>query len=143
MATTSSTTAASPPASGTAARPRPIAALFRGRLHDPDHVILRRSLRVMIFTPTLFAVTGFAFGRPTMALFASFGSFCLMAMTDFGGPVRRRFVGYLVLTALCVGLIVLATFLADWIVVAAVGMGIVAFVVRLAGLFGGYAARLK
>jgi uncharacterized membrane protein YccC len=139
VAATSSTTTASPPATGPAAHPGRLAALFRGRLHDPDRVILRRSLRVMIFTPTLFALTGFAFGRPTMALFASFGSFCLMAMTDLGGPLRRRFVGYLVLTALCAALIVLATFLAEWVVLAAIGMAVVAFVVRLAGLFGGYA----
>ena len=93
----------------------------------------------MIFTPLLFALTGFALGRPTMALFASFGSFCLMAMTDLGGPLRRRFVGTLVITALCAGLIALGTVLAHWIVLAAVGMGIVAFLVRFAGLFGGYA----
>ena len=74
-----------------------------------------------------------------MALFASFGSFCLMAMTDLGGPLRRRFVGTLVITALCAGLIALGTVPAHWIVLAAVGMGIVAFVVRFAGLFGGYA----
>jgi uncharacterized membrane protein YccC len=130
---------APPSAQGGTARPGRLAKLFHGRLHDPDHVILRRSLRVMIFSPLLFAVTGFAFDRPTMALFASFGSFCLMAMTDLGGPLRRRFVGYLALTAICVGLIALGTFLAEWIVLAAIGMAVVGFVVRLAGLFGGYA----
>jgi uncharacterized membrane protein YccC len=131
-------TVAEPPTRATTL-PGGLAGLLSGRLHDPDRVILRRSLRVMIFSPLLFALTGFALGRPTMALFASFGSFCMMAMTDLGGPLRRRFVGTLVITALCAGLIALGTVMAHWIVVAAVGMGIVAFLVRFAGLFGGYA----
>src|SRR3954470_18647543 len=137
MSTVESTFAEPPP--GATTRPGGVAGLLSGHLHDPDRVILRRSVRVMIFTPLLFALTGFALGRPSMALFASFGSFCLMAMTDLGGPLRRRFVGTLVITAICAGLIALGTVLAHWIVLAAVGMGIVAFVVRFVGLFGGYA----
>src|SRR5215207_10902971 len=101
-------TVAEPP-TGATTRPGRLVGLLSGRLHDPDRVILRRSVRVTILMPPLFAVAGFALDRPTMAIFASFGSFCLMAMTDLGGPLRRRFVGTLVITALCAGLIALGT----------------------------------
>ena len=137
MSTVQSTVAEPP--TGATTRSGRVAGLLSGHLHDPDRVILRRSVRVMIFAPLLFALTGFVLDRPTMALFASFGSFCLMAMMDLGGPLRRRFVGTLVITALCAGLIALGTVVAHWIVLAAVVMGIVAFVVRFGGLFGGYA----
>ena len=115
-------------------------AFFRHALHDPDRVILRRALRVAVVSPPLFAIMGFGFDLETAALFASFGSFCLLAMADLGGPLPHRFFGYLMLTVVGVGLIALGTPLAHWTAVAAVAMAVVGFAVRFAGVLGGYYA---
>src|SRR5262245_45374505 len=101
--------------------------------------MLRRALRVTIFAPPVFPFCGSVLVRPAMAIFSSFGVFCLMARTALGGPIRKRCVGCIVLPAMDIGLIVLATLLSEWIVAAAIGMAVVAFLVRFAGLFGGYA----
>lgn len=114
--------------------------LLRGRLHDPDRVILRRALRVAAVSPALFAITGFVLDRETMALFASFGSFSALALADLGGPLKRRFVGYLVMTAVGTALIAIGTALAHWVVTAAVGMAVVGFTIRFLGVLGGYFA---
>jgi uncharacterized membrane protein YccC len=90
--------------------------------------------------PALFAIAGFGFDNLAVALFATFGSFSLLVFADLGGPHRRRFGGFLVLTAVGAGLVALGTFLSEWVVAAVVGMAVVGFAVNLVGVFGGYYA---
>jgi len=111
---------------------------LRGRVHDPDRVFLRRGLRVAVVSPPLFAIVGFGLDLETAALFVSFGSFASIALADLGGPLPRRFFGYLVMTAVGAGLVALGTVVAKWLIVACLAMAVVGFVIRFVGVLGGY-----
>lgn len=74
------------------------------------------------------------------AIFAGFGAFALLGFANFGGPVRNRFVAGLVFTAVGVVLVLVGSLASDTIVVAAIAMFLVAFVVTLLGVLGGYVA---
>ena len=91
-----------------------------------------------IVSPALFAIVGFALDLRTAGMFVSFGSFASLGLADLGGPLPRRFVGYLVMTAVGAGLVVIATLVAAWIVVACVATAVVGFLIRFVGVLGGY-----
>lgn len=61
-------------------------------LARPDHdlVALRRAGRTAIVMPAMFAVGEELIGDPTLATFAAFGSFAMLLLVDFGGPMRHR-----------------------------------------------------
>ena len=58
-------------------------------INDPDGLLIRRATRVAIVMPILFWVFFILLDQPVMALFASFASFALLAMGDFGGELPR------------------------------------------------------
>src|SRR5439155_24079539 len=60
-----------------------------------DLAALKSAARAAIVIPALFAVADKAIGRPQTSLFAAFGSFALLVLTEFGGPLRTRFLAYL------------------------------------------------
>ena len=107
-------------------------------MHDPDRVFLRRGLRVAVVSPALFAIVGFALDLRTAGMFVSFGSFASLGLADLGGPLPRRFLGYLVMTAVGASLVVVATLVAEWIVLACVATAVVGFLIRFVGVLGGY-----
>ena len=49
---------------------------------------LRRATRAAIVMPAMFAVGDKVIGNPQVALFAAFGSFAMLLLVDFGGPMR-------------------------------------------------------
>ena len=55
--------------------------------HDPDFAALRRAGRAAIVMPLLFAFGGLVIGSPDVATFAAFGSFAMLLLVDFSGPV--------------------------------------------------------
>ena len=81
--------------------------------------MIRRALRVALVTPALFALFLVVLDDRNAAPFATFGSFALLAMVDFGGPLRRRFRGYLVVTALGAVLVAAGTALSHTVLGAA------------------------
>jgi len=96
------------------------------------------SARAAIVTAAVFAFADKVIGNQSTALFAAFGSFALLGLTQFTGPLRTRLFAYLTLG--CVG----ATFMtlgtlcsrSPWL--AAVVMAVVGFGTLFSGVFSGY-----
>ncbi|MEU9478017.1 FUSC family protein [Streptomyces sp. NPDC048191] len=57
---------------------------------DPDLAATRRAGRTAIVMPALFALCGQVLHSPTMASFAAFGSFSMLLLVDFSGPMVER-----------------------------------------------------
>jgi uncharacterized membrane protein YccC len=87
--------------------------------------------------PALFAFSLHGLANPQFALFAAFGSFSTMAMADFIGPRRSRFVAYLVLTLLGSVLIVIGTALSNTLWQAVVAMLAIGVALQFAAVLGG------
>jgi Fusaric acid resistance protein-like len=107
-----------------------------GRLveRDRDLSALRRATRAAILIPILFAIADKGIGNPDVAIFAVFGSFSLLVLVDFGGPIRER-VQAQALLALTGGVLVCAGTLASRSPLLAAGaMAVVAFCVLFAGV---------
>ena len=51
---------------------------------------LRRAGRTAIVMPSMFALGDRVIGNPTLATFAAFGSFAMLLLVDFNGPMRDR-----------------------------------------------------
>ena len=51
---------------------------------------LRRAGRGALVMPAMFAFGTEVLGNPTVATFAAFGSFAMLLLVDFGGPMRAR-----------------------------------------------------
>jgi hypothetical protein len=95
---------------------------------------------VAIVVPPMAAFAGIIVGNPAATTFAVFGAFALLGMADFGGPTIPRARAYAGATVVGAGLVLLGTLASgsDWSAVA--GTVLVAFVVQLLGVFGGYVA---
>ncbi|MGW1259625.1 FUSC family protein [Streptomyces sp. NPDC002513] len=60
------------------------------RAHDPGLAATRRAVRTALVLPALFALCGQVIGSPTMATFAAFGTFSMLLLVDFTGPMVQR-----------------------------------------------------
>lgn len=107
-------------------------------LTNADGVLLRRATRVAVVMPTYFWVCSVLLDRPVVALFGSFGSFALLAMGDFGGPLPRRAMAYAVSTGVGAILVAVGTLASASIPVAVALMLVVGFAVAYVGALGGY-----
>src|SRR4249920_2561953 len=102
--------------------------------HDRGLVALRRAGRTAIVMPVLFALGDKVIGNPAVATFAAFGSFAMLLLVDFTGPMRDRLQAQAAL-AVVGGVFVCAGTLASgaaWL--AAAAMACVAFGVLFAGV---------
>jgi uncharacterized membrane protein YccC len=118
----------------TAGLPLPSALSVR----DPGLASLRRAARVAVVVPVLAAVAQPITGAPSSSAFAVFGSFALLGLADFGGPMWPRARAYAGAVVIGGGLVALgsAASTATWSAVLATA--VVAFVATFLGLFGGY-----
>lgn len=57
---------------------------------DRGFAALRRAARAAIIMPAMFAVGDKVIGNPQVATFAAFGSFAMLLLVDFGGPMTER-----------------------------------------------------
>ena len=112
-------------------------AVLRDLPHDPDRTVLHRALRVALVMPSLFAFGLHGLANPQFALFAAIGSFSTLAMADFVGPHRSRFVAYLVLTLLGSVLIVIGTVLSNTLWQAVVAMAVIGVALQFSAALGG------
>ena len=104
------------------------------RKRDRGLLALRRAARTAIVMPSMFAIGEEVIGNPTVATFAAFGSFAMLLLVDFGGPMRDRLRDQAAL-ALAGGVLVsVATLASRSEGLAAVAMAIVAFGVLFAGV---------
>ncbi|MFE2069845.1 FUSC family protein [Streptomyces sp. NPDC059467] len=103
------------------------------RAHDPDLAATRRAARTALVMPALFALCGQVFRSPTMASFAAFGSFSMLLLVDFTGPMVERLRAQAGLAAAWLVLISVGTLVARplWLAVA------VTVLVGFAVLFSG------
>ena len=115
-------------------------ALSQLRLSDPGHTALRSAARAAIVMPAVFAFADKVIGNPQTATFAAFGSFAMLVLVDFTGPMRSRFIAYLALAGVGAVNIVVGTLCSqnDWL--AAGAMAVVGFAILFSGAINGYFA---
>jgi uncharacterized membrane protein YccC len=109
-------------------------------VRDPGGASLRRAARVAIAVPTLAALSGTIVGNPGATPFGVFGAFALLGLADFGGPAIPRARAYAAATVAGAGLVALGTLASANAWSAVAGTVLVAFVVQVLGVFGGYVA---
>jgi hypothetical protein len=66
-------------------------------LDDPQRASLKSAARAAIVMPAVFAVADKLIQDPQTATFAAFGSFAVLVLADFGGPLQSRLVAYITL----------------------------------------------
>lgn len=104
------------------------------RDHDPGLVATRRAARTALVMPALFALCTQVLDSTTMATFAAFGSFSMLLLVEFTGPMVQRLRAHLGLAVAWVVLICLGTLVArvTWLAVAV--MVVVGFLVLFSGV---------
>jgi uncharacterized membrane protein YccC len=104
------------------------------RDHDPGLVATRRAARTALVMPALFALCTQLLDSSTMATFAAFGSFSMLLLVEFTGPMVQRLRAHLGLAVAWVVLICLGTLVArvTWLAVAV--MVVVGFLVLFSGV---------
>jgi uncharacterized membrane protein YccC len=101
---------------------------------DRGLLALRRAGRTAIVMPAMFAIGDETLGNPQLATFAAFGSFAMLLLVDFGGPMRDRLQAQASLAVtggvfVCVGTLASRN---PWL--AAAAMALVGFGVLFAGV---------
>ncbi len=104
------------------------------RRHDPGYAALRRAARTALIMPTMFAIGDQVIGNPILATFAAFGSFAMLLLVDFSGPIRDRVLAQSALVVACAILICLGTLASRSTVVATLAMAVVGFAILFAGV---------
>jgi uncharacterized membrane protein YccC len=110
------------------------------RVHDPGLVSLRSAVRAAIVMPAVFAFADKVIGDPQVATFAAFGSFAVLVLVEFGGPLRSRLIAYSSLAVAGAANITIGTLCSrdEWL--AAGAMAAIGFVILFAGIVNGYFA---
>jgi uncharacterized membrane protein YccC len=104
------------------------------RTHDPGYAALRRAARAALVMPTMFAIGDKVIADPVIATFAAFGSFAMLLLVDFPGPMRERLLDQAALGLTCAVLICLATLVSRTTWLAAVAMAVVGFAILFSGV---------
>ncbi|MFE6822232.1 FUSC family protein [Streptomyces sp. NPDC057690] len=104
------------------------------RARDPDLAATRRAGRTAIVMPALFALCTQVLHSPTMASFAAFGSFSMLLMVDFSGPMVERLRAQAALAAAWAALICVGTLVAQATWLAVVTTLLIAFVILFSGV---------
>jgi uncharacterized membrane protein YccC len=104
------------------------------RAHDPGYLATRRATRAALIMPANFALADKVIGNPVLATFAAFGSFAMLLLVDFSGPIKDRVLNQAALGVACAVLISLGTLASRTTWLAAASMAIVAFVILFAGV---------
>ena len=110
------------------------------RLSDPGLGALRSAARAAIVMPAVFAFADKVIGDPQTATFAAFGSFAMLVLVDFAGPMRSRFVAYLGLAVAGALNITIGTLCSHNAWLATAAMALVGFVILFSGVINGYFA---
>ena len=104
------------------------------RAHDPGYAALRRAVRTALIMPALFALCDRVIDDPALATFAAFGSFAMLLLVDFTGPMADRLLDQAALGVACVALICLGTLVSEHTWLAAITMLVVAFAILFAAV---------
>ena len=101
---------------------------------DRGFAALRRATRTAIIMPAMFALGEKVIGNPQVATFAAFGSFAMLLLVDFGGPMAERLQAQAALAVTGGVFVCLATLASQTVWLAAVAMAVVGFGVIFAGV---------
>jgi uncharacterized membrane protein YccC len=101
---------------------------------DRDLAALRRAGRAAVVMPAMFAIGDKLIANPAVATFAAFGSFAMLLLVDFGGPLRERLQAQATLAVAASVLVCLGTLVSQTTWLAAVTMALVGFGVIFAGV---------
>ena len=101
---------------------------------DRGFAALRRATRAAIIMPAMFAVGDKVIGNPQLATFAAFGSFAMLLLVDFGGPMTERLQAQAALAVTGGVFVCLATLASQTAWLAAVAMTVAGFGVIFAGV---------
>jgi len=101
---------------------------------DRDFAALRRATRTAIIMPAMFALGEEVIGNSQLATFAAFGSFAMLLLVDFGGPMAERLQAQAALAVTGGVFVCLATLASRNAWLAAVSMAVVGFGVIFAGV---------
>jgi uncharacterized membrane protein YccC len=101
---------------------------------DRDFAALRRAGRAAIVMPSMFALGDEVIANPILATFAAFGSFAMLLLADFSGPLRERLQAQAALALTGLVLVTLGTVASETVWSAVIGMAIVGFAVIFAGV---------
>src|SRR3954451_1497937 len=104
------------------------------RERDPHFGALRRAGRAALVMPAMFALGDVVIGNPAVATFAAFGSFAMLLLVDFPGPMRARLQAQAALAVTGGGFVCVGTLASRSPALAAVAMALVAFGVLFAGV---------
>src|ERR1700722_4589319 len=94
----------------------------------------RRATRTTIIMPAMFALGDKVIGNPQLATFAAFGSFAMLLLVDFGGPMAERLQAQAALAVTGGVFVCLATLASQNAWLAAVAMAVAGFAVIFAGV---------
>ena len=100
---------------------------------DRGFAALRRATRAAIIMPAMFALGDKVIGNPQLATFAAFGSFAMLLLVDFGGPMAERLQAQAALAVTGGVFVCVATLASQTAWLAAVAMAVVGFGVIFAG----------
>ncbi|MFG2125539.1 FUSC family protein [Streptomyces sp. NPDC048710] len=104
------------------------------RSHDPELAATRRAARTALVMPALFALCTQVFHSSAMATFAAFGSFSMLLLVEFTGPMVQRLRAHVGLAVAWLLLICLGTLAARESWVAVTATVVVGFVVLFSGV---------
>jgi uncharacterized membrane protein YccC len=99
---------------------------------------LKSAARAAIVMPAVFALADRVIEQPQTSIFAAFGSFAILVLTEFGGPPLTRFLAYLGLGCVGAAFITLGTLSSRSPWLAAAAMAAVGFATLFSGAFSGY-----
>jgi len=104
------------------------------RDHDPGLAATRRATRTALVMPALFALCSQVFHSAEMASFAAFGSFSMLLLVEFTGPMTQRLRAHAGLAVAWAVLICLGTLVARETWLAVVTTVAVSFLVLFSGV---------
>ncbi|HEX9549329.1 MAG TPA: hypothetical protein VF942_18450, partial [Acidimicrobiales bacterium] len=107
---------------------------------DPGFAGLRRAARAALIIPPVFAFYTLVLHGGQNVIFAVFGCFALLVMSDFGGQRPARALAYLTATFVGALLVTIGTLASASTVLATTVMFVVGFVIAFSRVFGGYVA---
>lgn len=107
-------------------------------MHDPGHLLFRKALRVAIVLPFAYLFAMYVLQIPAGATYTVFGTFVLLAFSDFGGPTKDRARAYIVTGLVGLVAVALGTFAALNPYVAVGCTFLVGVVLTFSGVLRGY-----
>jgi uncharacterized membrane protein YccC len=112
----------------------------RLQIRDPGLASLRSATRAAIVMPSVFAFADKVIGDPQLATFAAFGSFAMLTLVEFGGPLRMRFIAYVGLACASAFNITVGTLCSRDPWLAAGAMFVFGFAILFSGVVNSYVA---